>query len=237
MPLRPTALAVPTLQKSSVPIAVAMLDAVERTRIPPERKRFYQAGGKRALDITLSLGFLLTVGFWLLPLLALLIRLDSRGPALFRQQRVGRHGQIFTCLKFRTMQYDPTAGFAQATRSDPRVTRLGRLLRRTNFDELPQFLNVLRGEMSVVGPRPHVPELDTLFSHQVLGYARRVSIRPGVTGLAQVSGARGETRSVSEMTNRVHFDLDYVRHHGVLRDIRIMVRTLRCVLLGDDKAY
>ena len=237
VPLRPTLLAAPPLQKSSVPVAIAMLDAVDRTRTRPEPERLYQAGGKRVLDITLSLGFLLTVGFWLLPLIAFLIRLDSRGPALFRQERVGRDGRVFTCLKFRTMHYDPAAGFVQATRSDPRVTRLGRLLRRSNFDELPQFLNVLRGEMSVVGPRPHVPELDSLFSHQVLGYARRVSIRPGVTGLAQVSGARGETRSVSEMTQRVHFDLDYVRHHGVIRDISIMMRTVRCVLLGDDNAY
>lgn len=198
---------------------------------------FYRRAGKRALDLSLSSGFLLLIGSWLLPLLALAIRLDSRGPAIFRQQRIGHRGQPFTCLKFRTMAHAPDAEFAQATREDPRITRVGRFLRRTNLDEIPQFINVLLGEMSIVGPRPHVPDLDDLFAHQVPGYVRRVTVRPGVTGLAQISGARGETRSVDEMAQRVHYDLRYIRSCSLRADLMIMIKTLRCVIFGDSKAY
>ena len=209
--------------------------AQRRPKTSPSR--FYRRAGKRVQDFFIALGFLILVGSWLFPLMGLLIRLDSSGPALFRQERIGRRGRKFVCLKFRTMQYAPDAGFAQATREDPRITRVGRFLRKTNLDELPQFINVLRGEMAVVGPRPHVPELDDLFAHQVAGYAQRIKVRPGVTGLAQVSGARGETRSVEEMAQRVQYDLHYIRDCSWWYDLRLVFGTLRCVLFGDDKAY
>jgi lipopolysaccharide/colanic/teichoic acid biosynthesis glycosyltransferase len=152
----------------------------------------YSRFGKRSLDVACSAAFLLAIGIWLFPMISAAIRLDSRGPALYRQVRVGRDGELFTCLKFRSMTHAPESAFRQAQRNDPRVTRVGAWLRRTNLDELPQFINVLMGEMSMVGPRPHVPDLDHVFAEQIGDYKRRQSVRPGVTGLAQISGYRGE---------------------------------------------
>lgn len=198
---------------------------------------FYSRKGKRLFDMAFSSLFLALLGFWLLPLIALAVRLDSKGPALFRQHRVGEGGKLFLCLKFRTMSHDPEAVFVQARKQDNRITRVGRILRKTNLDELPQFLNVLLGDMSVVGPRPHVPELDRLFGDLVPGYTQRTASLPGVTGLAQVSGCRGETRSVREMTHRIRFDLFYSRNVSLLLDLRIIVATVWCALAGDKKAY
>jgi putative colanic acid biosysnthesis UDP-glucose lipid carrier transferase len=192
---------------------------------------------KRFHDIIFSLGFLLVGGIWLFPLIALAIRLDSRGPVFFRQQRVGWQGRHFHCLKFRTMTHDPGAGFVQAQKDDPRVTRVGRFLRKTNLDELPQFFNVLGGDMSVVGPRPHVSELDLIHSGQVPGYRLRNTVRPGVTGLAQVSGCRGETRNHRDMQHRIRFDLFYVRNMSFMLDVKIIFLTILRVLQGDSKAY
>lgn len=200
-------------------------------------QRFYARYGKRLFDIVFSLTFLALVGSWLLPLIALIIKVDSVGPALFTQRRVGRGGAEFTCLKFRTMLHQPDAEFRQVERNDPRVTRIGAFLRRTNLDELPQFINVLAGQMSVVGPRPHVPELDEAFAGSVPSYSCRNLVRPGVTGLAQVSGCRGETRSVREMNHRVRFDVFYIRSLSFRVDVGIILKTVRSVLGGDDKAF
>lgn len=197
----------------------------------------YAQLGKRWFDMAFALFFMATLGFWLLPLIALIVRLDSRGPALFRQARVGINGELFTCLKFRTMTHNPDAQFVQAQKNDCRITRVGRVLRKTNLDELPQFINVLLGDMSIVGPRPHVPELDRLFGDLVPGYTSRTAARPGVTGLAQVSGCRGETRSVREMTHRIRFDLFYAKNMGFWLDLKIIVATVWCALAGDQKAY
>ncbi|MDP3858295.1 MAG: sugar transferase [Stagnimonas sp.] len=203
----------------------------------PGAHRFYTRLGKRLFDIAFSAAFLLIAGFWLLPLLALVIRIDSRGPALFRQRRVGQGGVVFTCLKFRTMTHSPEAEFCQVRRNDPRVTRVGSILRRTNLDELPQFLNVLIGQMSIVGPRPHVPELDEAFSGSVPSYACRNLVKPGITGLAQISGCRGETRSVREMNHRVRFDVFYIRSVSLGMDVGIVIKTALSVLRGDDRAF
>lgn len=192
--------------------------------------------GKRGFDVLFSV--LAIAGLsWFYALLALLVKLDSPGPVLFRQRRVGLDGNSFDCLKFRTMRHEPQAQFCQAQKNDPRVTRIGRFLRKTNLDELPQFFNVLRGEMSVVGPRPHVPELDGAYIGLVQGYADRTRVRPGITGLAQVSGCRGETRRLRDMRQRVRLDLFYARNAGLLFDLKIIVETVRCTLLGDQRAY
>lgn len=204
---------------------------------PNMPKTFWVRRGKRGFDIAFSLTFLAMVGWWLIPSIGLAIKLDSRGPVYFKQRRTGLNGETFWCLKFRTMRHVPNAGFRQAQPNDDRVTRVGKLLRKTNLDELPQFINVLRGEMSVVGPRPHVPELDAKFSRHVPGYAARHAIKPGVTGLAQVSGCRGETRSVREMRNRFRFDCFYLRNAGPALDVRIIARTVIAMLGGDDRAY
>jgi len=197
----------------------------------------YAKLGKRRFDLVVAAAFMLLLGFWLLPGIALLIRLDSKGPALFRQTRVGKGGRPFQCIKFRTMVHDPNARFAQATKDDLRVTRIGRFLRSSNLDELPQFLNVLKGDMSVVGPRPHVPELDEAFAGRVPGYHLRTALAPGVTGLAQVSGCRGETRSLRNMTHRVRFDLFYSRSFSFGMDVRIILLTILAAWRGDARAY
>jgi len=198
---------------------------------------FYRGFGKRSFDIVFSLAFLVFVGSWLFPLAALAIRADSRGPVLFRQRRVGLGGVQFTCLKFRTMTHRPDAGFEQARKDDCRITRVGRFLRRTNLDEIPQFINVLAGSMSVIGPRPHVPELDDMFKDFVPAYAQRNMVKPGLSGLAQVSGCRGETRNVREMNHRIRFDVFYIRNVGFAMDLKLIVLTVLRVLQGDSRAY
>ncbi|WP_211234579.1 sugar transferase [Solimonas soli] len=197
----------------------------------------YPRLGKRAFDLLFSAAFLLFPGVWLFLLIGLAIRIDSRGPVFFRQKRVGVDGRAFTCLKFRTMTYDPEARFVQAKKNDCRVTRVGAFLRRSNLDELPQFINVLWGDMSVIGPRPHVPELDTVFKDVVPGYGLRNMVKPGVSGLAQISGCRGETRSVREMTHRIRFDLFYCRNVSLAMDFKLVWLTVLCALRGDEKAY
>jgi len=212
-------------------------DAFAASHSVPRVRRFYSRIGKRLFDLAFAATFLLLIGVWLLPLIGLIIKLNSPGPALFRQRRVGLGGAEFTCLKFRTMSHRPGAEFKQVERNDPRVTKVGAILRKTNLDELPQFINVLTGDMSVVGPRPHVPELDEAFSGSVPSYSCRNLVRPGVTGLAQISGCRGETRSVREMNHRVRFDVFYVRSLSFRMDLSIIVGTLISVLRGDDRAF
>ncbi len=153
---------------------------------------------------------------------------DSPGPILFCQKRLGKNGKTFTILKFRTM-YDTTCTMlrhAQAAGDDPRITRFGRWLRRTSLDELPQLLNVLRGEMSLVGPRPHAIAHDAFFSSRVQDYWGRYAIRPGLSGLAQVSGYRGETPLISDMQQRIDHDLRYIQDRTLIMDIRILLKTV-----------
>ncbi|MCX4161550.1 MULTISPECIES: undecaprenyl-phosphate glucose phosphotransferase [Paraburkholderia] len=164
----------------------------------------------------------------LLIAIALAVKVSSRGPVLFKQRRKGADGRVFRIYKFRTMRtHDEAAGVVtQATRSDARVTSLGRFLRRTSLDELPQFVNVLRGEMSVVGPRPHALEHDELYQKVVSGYIHRYRIKPGITGWAQVNGFRGETDRVEKMQGRVEHDLYYLRNWSFALDMRIVAATI-----------
>lgn len=206
-------------------------------QIRQETLGFYRRGGKRLFDIAFSTSFLMLVAIWLFPLIGLAIRLNSPGPVFFRQKRVGLNGKTFTCFKFRTMTHDPARGFTQAQKRDSRITRVGAILRRTNLDEIPQFINVLVGDMSVIGPRPHVPELDAVFCDVVPMYGLRNAVKPGVSGLAQVSGCRGETRSVREMTHRVRFDVFYSRNVGFVLDAKLVLLTVLRAIQGDEKAY
>ncbi|PNG27413.1 undecaprenyl-phosphate glucose phosphotransferase [Methylocella silvestris] len=167
----------------------------------------------------------------LLAVLALAVKLDSRGPILFRQPRLGFNNRMFVCYKFRTMYADMTDVMAdkQTTRDDPRITRVGRWMRKLSFDELPQLLNVLNGTMSLVGPRPHAPNTkaaDRLFAEVVQKYALRHRVKPGITGWAQVNGWRGETTTVEQVENRVRCDLFYIDNWSVLFDLKIVVMTV-----------
>lgn len=180
---------------------------------------------KRIFDITLSVLVLIFVFSWLFPLLYILIKLDSRGPVFFVQRRVGFLGRSFPCLKFRTMYVNDEANTRQAIDNDPRVTRMGRFLRNSNLDEIPQFLNVLAGHMSIVGPRPHMFKDCASFSNVVDAYKLRNLMKPGITGLAQVKGYRGPAQTFDKIFRRYQWDTFYVRNANFWLDIRIIHST------------
>lgn len=169
--------------------------------------------------------------------IALAVKLDSPGPVFFRQPRNGWSGRTFHIWKFRSMYVHPVdqGVVKQAQKNDPRVTRVGRVLRRTSLDELPQLFNVLRGEMSLVGPRPHAVQHDAEYSQRISDYFARLNIKPGITGLAQVRGHRGETRDIQEMVQRVESDIEYINNWSLWLDIIILFRTIGA--FTGSKAY
>ncbi len=187
---------------------------------------------KRAIDLTVA-AFLIVLLAPLLVIVALAIRFDSAGPVIFKQRRTGLGGVPFLIYKFRTMTVcEDGAHVKQAVAGDPRVTRIGRFLRVTSIDELPQILNVLKGDMSLVGPRPHALAHDEFFRARVMGYNERFAVRPGISGLAQVRGLRGETRTIECMTARVHSDLEFVRTWSLKLDLQILARSAMIVFKG-----
>jgi putative colanic acid biosynthesis UDP-glucose lipid carrier transferase len=190
---------------------------------------------KRALDVTASLA-ILTVLAPLLVMVAVIIRLTSPGPVLFRQARTGAGGRPFEVYKFRSMYVSDAADGAvvQAARTDARVTPFGRFMRRTSIDELPQIFNVLRGDMSLVGPRPHAVQHDEYYAARIAVYEQRFSALPGVSGLAQVNGARGGTPRLGDMERRVAYDLAYIRLASLTGDIRIIGATLREMIFSSS---
>ena len=191
---------------------------------------------KRLTDLTLASLILIPLAPVML-LIALLIRLSSPGPAIFKQRRYGLDGHEIVVYKFRTMKVtEDGAAIRQATKGDPRVTPLGRLLRRSSLDELPQLFNVLQGRMSLVGPRPHAVAHNELYRKLIKGYMIRHKVAPGITGLAQVHGMRGETETLEQMEARVKYDLEYLRNWSPLLDLQILFKTLLIVARGN-KAY
>jgi putative colanic acid biosynthesis UDP-glucose lipid carrier transferase len=194
------------------------------------------SAGKRALDLVAAVGALLFFAPLLL-LVAVLIRLDSKGPALFRQKRGGLNGHSFVIYKFRTMRVQEDGDrIRHCTRDDARVTRIGAFLRRTSLDELPQLLNVVKGDMSLVGPRPHALAHDELYGALLPEYAERTAAKPGLTGLAQISGLRGDIAELDAMRRRVHCDVEYIRTWSLMGDVRIILTTAVRVLF-DRAAY
>ena len=192
---------------------------------------FWKAAEDYVLAVVLSV--------LLLPLMALIsiaIKIDSSGPVIFRQKRYGFVNQIFYIYKFRTMTHKPVAESKtlQATRDDPRITRIGRFLRRTSLDELPQIINVLNGTMSLVGPRPHAVDHNEVYSQEIRGYFARHRVKPGITGWAQVNGLRGETDTLKKMEDRVKYDISYVENWSLLFDIRILAMTALACLVGRN---
>jgi len=181
---------------------------------------------KRALDVIISAVFILFVLSWLMPIMAVLISMDSKGPIFFRQCRIGRGGKSFYCLKFRTMFPNDECNSRQAEKDDERITRVGRMLRKTNIDEFPQFINVLLGEMSLVGPRPHMYADCNRFSEMVSGYKFRNMVKPGITGLAQVKGYHGPAITYESIFRRFQWDAFYVRNASLWLDLRIIKNTL-----------
>jgi putative colanic acid biosynthesis UDP-glucose lipid carrier transferase len=194
------------------------------------------ASAKRALDLFLSLAAIL-ICLPLLGLIVLAIKLDSAGPALFRQHRTGRHGRIFEIYKFRSMTVlEDGADVVQACAGDARITRIGKILRILSLDELPQLFNVLSGEMSLVGPRPHAVTHDEYYVERIANYRLRQLVKPGITGWAQIHGARGATPNLSDMQARIDLDVAYVERESFWLDLEILVRTPLAVLRGRNAA-
>ena len=213
---------------------VSQLDSKPSFKLQRPPLSDMERSGKRTFDLLFA-GSALVVLAPFLVLVAVLIKVDSQGPALFVQRRRGFNGRPFRIFKFRTMTtMDDGATIRQATRGDLRVTTVGRWLRRTSIDELPQLLNVLRGEMSLVGPRPHAVAHDDEYELKISRYAHRHHVKPGITGWAQVNGARGETSSVASMERRVDLDIWYISHWTFLLDIWIVMRTASSMLVNKS---
>jgi putative colanic acid biosynthesis UDP-glucose lipid carrier transferase len=191
---------------------------------------------KRISDLAFSI-LILTLIMPMLIVLSVAVKLTSKGPAIFKQRRYGLDGKEIVVYKFRSMSVSEDGGIiTQATKNDQRVTRLGAFLRKTSLDELPQFINVLQGRMSIVGPRPHAIAHNELYRKLIKGYMVRHKVKPGITGWAQVNGFRGETETLQKMQGRIDYDLDYLRNWSLRLDTRIILKTIRLVLT-DQGAY
>jgi len=192
---------------------------------------------KRFFDILFSIFVCLFILSWLIPILWIIVKLESKGPLVFKQDREGLNGKGFTCYKFRSMRMNKQSNKIHTTKNDVRITKVGAFLRKTSMDELPQFFNVLLGEMSVVGPRPHLETLSLEYQKDVDNYLKRHIVKPGVTGLAQVGGYRGEIKKKSDIKNRVRLDIFYIENWSFFLDIKIIIQTVLNVFKGEDKAY
>lgn len=192
---------------------------------------------KRVLDIIVSFLIIVFILSWLIPLLGLLIFIESGWPVIFKQLRTGKDKQPFYCLKFRTMKINKDADLKQAIQNDTRITKLGKLLRKTSLDEFPQFINVFRGEMSLIGPRPHMIKHTSDYSQVVDDYMVRQFIKPGITGWAQINGYRGEITNPEQIQMRVNKDLWYLENWTLWLDIQILFLTIYYILKGDENAY
>ena len=191
---------------------------------------------KRLFDICFSLFIIIFVLSWLIPIIAILIKLESKGPIFFKQGRPGLDEKEFFCYKFRSMEINNKTE-ESVVKNDPRITKTGAFLRRTSFDELPQFFNVFLGEMAIVGPRPHLWSHNNEYQTKIRKYNLRLHIKPGITGLAQVKGFRGEIETDDEMVNRIKYDLFYIENWSLLLDIKIIVLTVINIFKGQEKAY
>jgi len=192
---------------------------------------------KRSFDIFISLIIIIGILSWLTPLLGLAIKLESKGPIFFKQRRNGLDYKEFFCYKFRSMRPNPEAHLHQVKKGDERITRVGRIIRKTSMDELPQFINVLKGEMSAVGPRPHMVSHTHMYAERIDKFMVRHFIKPGITGLAQVSGYRGEVESDKDIINRVKYDIFYLENWSLFLDLKIVFQTIYNAIRGEEKAY
>jgi putative colanic acid biosynthesis UDP-glucose lipid carrier transferase len=192
---------------------------------------------KRGFDCLTSIFLFITVFSWLFPIIGLIIKLDSRGPVFFRQLRHGKGNVPFYCYKFRSMYENGESDIKQATKDDARVTRVGKFLRSSSLDELPQFINVLIGEMSIVGPRPHTIPMNHKFSEEIDNFMYRHTVKPGITGLAQAKGFRGETKDFYDIYSRCKLDIFYIDNWSPILDIKIMVWTFFSLILKKKDVY
>lgn len=192
---------------------------------------------KRIFDIIFSLAVCIFILSWLIPILWIIVKSDSKGPLFFKQKRDGLGGKQFYCYKLRSMVVNDDADKISATKNDPRITKVGAFLRKSSIDELPQFFNVLFGNMSVVGPRPHIIVQNEKYASEIDNYLLRNSVKPGITGLAQISGFRGEVTKKSDIKNRVRLDVFYIENWSFFLDVKIVVKTFLNFFKREEKAY
>ncbi|WP_299332727.1 undecaprenyl-phosphate glucose phosphotransferase [uncultured Psychroserpens sp.] len=192
---------------------------------------------KRIFDIFFSSLVIIFILSWLTPIIAILIKIESKGPVFFKQSRNGFNYKEFDCYKFRSMTPNKDAHLFQATRGDQRITKIGKFIRKTSIDELPQFFNVLFGDMSVVGPRPHMVSHTNIYAKKIDKFMVRHFVKPGITGLAQVSGFRGEIETDKDIIGRVKYDIFYIENWSILLDLKIITQTFVNAVKGEDKAY
>lgn len=212
-----------------------------RAHIEPSDDVYYSGAAeyyfaKRVFDLVVLVILAVLLLSWLVPIICLLVYFSSPGPVFFMQFRTGRGGRIFHCYKFRSMYVYGPGDFKQAQKNDPRVTKVGRWLRKSNLDELPQLLNVLMGDMSLIGPRPHPLQLDAQFWYEIPDYEKRYQIHPGITGLAQAKGVRGITDHPLKMKHRVKYDLFYLKHRSLALDVAIYWWTIASMAKGNENA-
>ncbi len=192
---------------------------------------------KRAFDIIFSSIVIVAILSWMIPLVGLLIRLESKGSIFFKQDRTGLNNRKFRILKFRTMFLHDDKAVKQATKNDARITKIGAILRKTSIDEFPQFINVFVGNMSVVGPRPHAIKHNEEFKKKIDRFVQRHAVKPGITGLAQAKGFRGETSTFDDINGRVRLDRFYVKNWSILLDLKIILLTILSLIRGSERAY
>ncbi len=192
---------------------------------------------KRIFEILLVSIFLFLIASWLFPIIALIIKMESKGPVFYKQLRHGQNNVPFYCLKFRSMKFEPETDFKQATKGDLRVTKVGAFLRKSSLDELPQLLNVLMGEMAIVGPRPHAIPMNKEFAEKMEYFMCRHMVKPGITGLAQAKGFRGEIIDLFDMNARLRYDLFYIKNWSFLFDIKIILWTFYSLIFINKNAY
>jgi putative colanic acid biosynthesis UDP-glucose lipid carrier transferase len=192
---------------------------------------------KRIFDLCISAGVTLFILSWMIPIIGLLIWIEDRGPIFFIQKRSGKNNKDFNCIKFRSMRINTEANLRQATKDDQRITRIGKILRKTSLDEFPQFLNVFMGHMSLVGPRPHMLKHTNEYSKLIRQYMIRHFAKPGVTGWAQINGCRGEIKIIDDMKRRVEYDLWYLENWNLWLDTKFIFLTIYILVFGDKNAY
>ena len=192
---------------------------------------------KRVFDLVFSSLIIVGLLSWFMPIMALIIKMDSKGPVFFIQKRNGLNYKEFNCYKFRSMKLNDKADLDLASKNDVRITKVGKFIRKTSIDELPQFFNVFWGEMSVVGPRPHMVSVANLYAAKVDKFMVRHFVKPGITGLAQTKGYRGEVETDHDIINRVKYDIFYMENWSILLDIEIILKTIYNILKGDEKAF
>ncbi|HWZ36571.1 MAG TPA: exopolysaccharide biosynthesis polyprenyl glycosylphosphotransferase, partial [Mucilaginibacter sp.] len=229
---------IPEYIKSKKLMKVENYDHIPVISVRPEPlENMLNRSIKRAFDIFFSLFVIVFVISWLFPILAVIIKLQSKGPVFFTQMRSGKDNVPFKCYKFRSMRVNADSDTMQATRSDSRITPIGAFIRKTSLDEFPQFFNVLIGNMSVVGPRPHMVSHTERYSQLIDQFMVRHFLKPGITGWAQINGFRGETRTTDDMLQRVEADVWYLENWSFLLDLKIIFLTFWNVIKGEENAF